>query len=124
MDVTSEAELGLCTPETTTVLVTLGDALLAMLTVNEIGLKLPPSATELVVVQVRVASVQLHPVPLIAVAVSPEGSVSVTVTVPAVAWVNDSFFTVMVYVLLESPCVQAPECVFVTDRSLSICVVI
>ena len=37
---------------------------------------------EIVRVQVAVPSTQLHPVPLIAVAVNPAGNVSVTVTVP------------------------------------------
>jgi hypothetical protein len=42
------------------------------------------AATVLLLVQVRDDSKQLHPVPDIAVAVNPAGSVSITVTVPEV----------------------------------------
>src|SRR2546425_561989 len=69
-------------PLTVTLLVTLATALLATVTVNVIAGYDAPFASTLVVVHVLVATVQLQPVPLIAVAVIPAGSVSTTVTVP------------------------------------------
>ena len=61
---------------------------------------------------------QDHPVPAIAVAVSPEGNVSVTVTVPDVAPLP-LLFTVIVYVAPACPCVKFPVCDFVMLRSAS-----
>ena len=55
-----------------------------MLTVRVIAGKEEPVASTVLLVQVKVARVQLHPVPLIAVAVKPLGRVSTTVTVPEV----------------------------------------
>ena len=65
---------------------------------------------------VNVASVQLQPDPLIAVAVSPVGSVSVTLTVPVVA-TPPLLVTLMVYVAPVCPCVKFPMCVFVIVKS-------
>jgi hypothetical protein len=67
-------------------------------------------------IQVRVPRVQVHPVPLIAVAVSPEGNVSTTVTVPDVG-PDPPLLTVRVYVAPVWPCVKLPLCVFVRVRS-------
>lgn len=47
---------------------------------------------------VAVATVQVHPVPAIAVAVIPEGNVSATVTRPDVAVLPSFFIPEMVYV--------------------------
>src|ERR1051325_11663316 len=63
-----------------------------------------------------VASVQVHPVPLIAVAVSPVGSVSTTLTAPEVDPAPE-FVTVMVYVAPTCPCVKLPVCDFDTVKS-------
>jgi hypothetical protein len=54
------------------------------LTVRVIAGREEPVASTVVVVQVKVPRTQFHPVPPIAVAVKPLGSVSVTVTVPEV----------------------------------------
>jgi len=67
-------------------------------------------------VQTSVAKVQVQPVPLIAVAVNPVGSVSVTVTVPVVE-VDPLFVTVMVYCAPVCPCVKLPTWLFVIVRS-------
>jgi hypothetical protein len=71
-------------PLTVTLFVTLAATLLAKFTVNVIAGYAALPARTLLVVQVLVANVQLQPVPLIAVAVKPAGSVSTTVTVPDV----------------------------------------
>src|SRR5207245_352515 len=60
-------------------------------------------------VQVRVASVHDQPVPEIAVAVKPVGSVSATVTVPLVAPVPE-LVAVSVYVSPLSPWMKFPVC--------------
>ena len=65
-------------------MVTLGDALFATVTVTVIAGWLAPAASESPRVQVRVASTQAQPVPLIADAFSPNGGVSVTLTAPEV----------------------------------------
>ena len=52
-------------------------------------------------------SVQLHPVPLMAVAVKPVGSVSVTVTAPLVEALP-LLVTVIVYCAPVCPCVKSP----------------
>src|SRR5262245_27843791 len=71
-------------PATLTLFVTLDEALLPTLTVRVIaGYDAPPASASLRK-QVRVATVHVHPVPLIAVAVRPAGSVSITVTRPLV----------------------------------------
>ena len=67
-------------------------------------------------VQVKVAKVQLQFVPEIAVAVSPVGRVSVIVTVPVVEAVP-LFLTVIVYVAPVCPWLKLPVCVLVTVRS-------
>ena len=66
--------------------------------------------------QTSVAKVQVQPVPLIAVAVNPVGSVSVTVTVPLVEALP-LLVTVMVYCAPVCPCVKLPTWVFVMVRS-------
>src|SRR5262249_47175590 len=72
-------------PLTVTPFVTLAAALLATLIVNVIAGYDAPLATGLLVVHVLVATEQLQPAPLIAVAVKPAGNASTTVTVPDVA---------------------------------------
>lgn len=67
-------------------------------------------------VQLREARVQVQPVPLIAVAVSPLGNVSVTVTVPLVEPVP-LFVTVKTNCAPVCACVKLPVCVLVIDRS-------
>src|SRR5215470_3261908 len=57
------------------------------------------------------ARVQLHPVPLMAVAVSPVGKVSVTVTAPLVGPVP-TLLTLTAYVAPVCPCVKLPLCDF------------
>src|SRR2546429_402681 len=72
-------------PETEAELVTELDAVADTSTVTVIAGYEEPAARASERVQVRVARVQLQPVPEIAVAVRPLGSVSDTVTVPLVA---------------------------------------
>jgi len=58
---------------------------------------------------VQVGSVvQVHPVPDIAVIVSPEGGVSVTVTVPTVVPAPPLFITTTEYVAPTCPCKKTP----------------
>jgi hypothetical protein len=64
-------------------------------------------------VQLTVATVQVQPVPLIAVAVNPLGNVSVTVTAPLVATAVLPLLTVSVYVSTLSPALKFPVCVLV-----------
>src|SRR5277367_4034681 len=67
-------------------------------------------------VQVKEATVQVHPVPAKAEGVSAEGSVSTTVTVPAVGaapWLE----AMMVYVAPCCPCLKSPTCDFAMVRS-------
>lgn len=69
--------------------------------------------------QVRVFSVQVQPVPLIAVGTSvcsTLGSVSLTVTVPIVGPAFALSLTVMVYSLPEEPRSNMPLCVFVMAK--------
>jgi hypothetical protein len=85
-------------PDTTAVLVTLEAALAATVTVRVIAGYAADAARAVERLQLNVGvSVQLHPVPAIAVAVNPVGSVSVIVTVPLVGPVP-TFDTVIVYV--------------------------
>ena len=99
MVVGSEAEslpvLASPPPATVAVLVTLAGALAATFTVSVMAGKLAPGAAVVLVLQASVDTVQLHPVPVIAVAVKPVGSVSVTVTVPEVG-ANPPFHAVSV----------------------------
>src|SRR5438445_769798 len=67
-------------------------------------------------VQLSVPSVQLHPVPLMALAVKPLGNVSVTVAVPLVGPVP-TLLAVMVYVAAVCPCVKFPVWVLVILKS-------
>jgi hypothetical protein len=67
-------------------------------------------------VQVRVARVQLQPLPLNAVAVNPAGSVSTTVTVPLVGRVP-IFDTTIVYCAPVCPWVKLPLWLLVRVRS-------
>src|SRR5271170_7592001 len=82
-------------PEAAAELVTLVGALAATLTVSVMAGKLAPATSTVVDVQVNVPSEQVQPVPAIAVAVRPAGSVSTTVTVPLVDAVPE-LVTVMV----------------------------
>jgi hypothetical protein len=87
MVVGSVAVAGLLAPPPLTValLVTEAAAVQLTFTVSVMAGKLPPEATAAVLVQVRVATLQVQPEPLMAVAVRPAGNVSVTVVVPEVA---------------------------------------
>src|SRR5207249_301870 len=67
-------------------------------------------------VQFRLASVQVHPVPAILVAVSPVGNVSVTLTCPLVG-LPPMFPTVNLYCAPICPVVKDPVCVFATVTS-------
>src|SRR3954464_2960001 len=71
-------------PETTAVLVRLPVAACATFTVSAIAGKLATAFNTSLRVQVSVASTQLQPEPLTAVAVSPAGNVSATLTTPTV----------------------------------------
>jgi hypothetical protein len=82
-------------PETVAEFVTELDALLATSTVTVIAGYDEPAARAPERVQISVPSVQLHPVPEIAVAVRPLGSESVAVTVPVVGPAPE-FVTVIV----------------------------
>jgi hypothetical protein len=95
-------------PETAAEFVTELDAPLATLTVTVIDGYEDPDASASERVQVSVPSVKLHPVPEIAVAVKPLGSVSVAVTVPLVG-PGPAFETASVYASPVSPCVKFPE---------------
>src|SRR5207249_413059 len=61
-------------------------------------------------------AVQDQPVPAIAVAVRPAGTVSVTVTAPLLA-PSPLLCTVILYVAPVCPCVKFPLCVFVIVKS-------
>src|ERR1700730_17881274 len=67
-------------------------------------------------VQDPAGCVHVQPLPAIAVAVNPVGTVSATVTVPLVTAVPE-FFTVMVYVAPVCPCVKFPVCDLVIVKS-------
>jgi hypothetical protein len=86
----------------------------ATFTVSEIGLPAVPAAIEAAVVQVAVwpLPLQLHPLPLAALYVSPAGSVSTIVIVPKVAAVP-VLLTAMAYVP-GWPIVNVPLCVLAT----------
>ena len=71
-------------PDTVAILVTLNGELEATVTSNVMAGYALPAARASPQVHVSVASVQLHPVPLMAVAVRPVGSVSVADTVAVV----------------------------------------
>src|SRR5688572_14588400 len=71
-------------PATVATLVTFAGAAVATFTVRVIGGYVVPAASTSLLVQLRVASVQLQPIPSNPVAVNPCGNVSVTVTTPAV----------------------------------------
>ena len=60
--------------------------------------------------------VQLHPLPVIAVAVKPAGMLSTTVTVPDVG-APPAFDTVIVYVAPVWPGMKLPACVLTIARS-------
>src|SRR5205085_5892089 len=81
------------------------------------GYRAPP-ARESERVQVSEPSVQLHPIPLIAVAVRPEGNESTPLTMPLDAR-PPAFFTVRLYVRPLSPCVKLPVCAEKTTRSIT-----
>lgn len=66
--------------------------------------------------QVSVFKVQLHPVPMMAVAVKPAGKASVTVTVPTVA-PPPTLLVVNVNVAAVSPGEKVQVCVFAIVRS-------
>ena len=68
--------------------------------------------------QVRVATVQVQPVPESAVTVRPGGGVSVTVTVPLDGPLP-TFETVTVYVTVPPGMAMSGLCVFVMVRSLA-----
>lgn len=108
-------------PETVAVLTTVDAAFKATSTVRVIGGYAAGEApSESARVQVRFARTQLHPVPLIAVAVSPLGRTSTTVTVPLLARFP-MLATVIVYVAPVSPWKKLPKigpwCVLLTMRS-------
>ena len=108
-------------PEIVAVFVTLSGAFSATSTVTVITGKDEFGATESERVQVRLFSVQVHPVPLIAVAVNPvAGSVSTTVTVPVLARFP-KLMALMVYVAPVSPWKNepliTPACCFETIMS-------
>src|SRR5258706_5910454 len=111
MAVTSLAPLLVVTssppPATVAVLVTLAGAFDATLTVSVIkGYEAPAASTSL---RVHAPAGWLHvqPVPPIAVAVRPEGSVSLTVTVPLVG-PPPLLRTLSPYVAPNCPCVNVP----------------
>src|SRR5215469_9835068 len=85
-------------PETLALLVTMPGALLATFTVNVMGGYEEWAESASLRVQVSVPSVHDHPVPLMAVAVSPVGTVSVTVTVLPSVCLAPMLVTVSVYV--------------------------
>jgi hypothetical protein len=109
MDAFAEAEFP---PDTWTEFVCGDVAFPATVTVTVIDGKLAPPAIVFVVVHVGNV-VQVHPVPAIAVIVSPVGGVSTTVTVPTVVPAPAAFDTVTVYCAPASPCVNVPLGVFV-----------
>src|SRR5262249_36753711 len=85
-------------PETVAVLITLALMLIGTFTVRGMAGELAPGGRTTLRVQVRVASVQAQPVPLMAVGTrvfGTLGSVSTTVTVPTVGPCPE-FLTVMV----------------------------
>src|SRR5258708_38560843 len=103
-------------PDTVAVLVTLDGAFTATFTVSVIRLKLAPTPIDSLRVHGPAGCVQFQLVPLIAVAVSPEGTVSLTETWPLVGPFPE-LVTGIVYVAPFCPCVKLPTCVFVTVRS-------
>jgi hypothetical protein len=109
-------------PETETEFVTLAGALAATFTVNVIAGKAPFVIAALVV-QVNVARVQAHPLPVIPVAVNPVGNTSTRVTVPVVALLP-LFVAVSVYVAPVCPCVKLPVCDEETIKSINGCVTV
>jgi hypothetical protein len=103
-------------PLTVAVLVTLPAAFAATVTVTITAGYDALAANAVDVVHVRVASVQVQPEPLIAVAVKPAGNASTTVTVPAVGALP-TLETVNVYVAPTWPSAKLPTCVDVTVTS-------
>jgi hypothetical protein len=99
-------------PEAFAPFVTVAGALASTLTVSEIGLPALLAAMLVVLVHVTVApaSLQVQPVPLAALYVSPVGSVSTTVTVPDVATLP-LLPTAIVYVPV-APATNVPVCDF------------
>ena len=65
----------------------------------------------------QLAVVHVQPVPVIFVAVNPDGGFSATVTVPLVGPPLAEFETVTVYVAPVCPCVKFPVCDFVMERT-------
>jgi len=90
-------------------------AVLVAVTVNVIAFALVFAASDVVSVHVTVASVHVQPVPEIAVAVNPLGTVSTTEIVPLVA-VAPLLVTVSVYVLPVLPAIKFPVCALATVR--------
>jgi hypothetical protein len=103
-------------PDTVTVFVTDGGAFPATVTVSVIAGYDAPPARASARVQTNVLIEQLHPVPVIAVAVRLEGRESARLTVPTVAPVP-LLVTVMEYCAPLCPCAKLPLCDFVTVKS-------
>lgn len=103
-------------PETTAMFVTSAGALEATLTVRVMAGKLAPAARTSVRVQVTVASRQVHPVPAIAVGVSPVGTVS-TILTCALTGALPTFDTTIVYCAPTWPWKKLPLCIFTTVKS-------
>ena len=110
-------EAGSPPPVTATAFVTEAGALLATLTVSVIKGKLDPAAMVAGEVQESVATTQVQPDPVMAVAVRPEGNVSIKVTAVPSVGALPAFDTAMLYVAPAWPWVKLPVWLLVTVRS-------